>query len=98
MKIPALLRRAALPALALLAALPGCSPAGLLNATVSERDLVVARAVPYGPAPRQALDIWRPAAPSGPLPVVVFFYGGAWQDGARQDYTFVAANLERWLA
>jgi acetyl esterase/lipase len=100
MKIPRFLRRAAipalaLPALALLAALPGCSPAALLNATVSEQGLAVARAVPYGPAPRQALDIWRPATSAENLPVVVFFYGGAWQNGERQDYTFVAANLAR---
>jgi acetyl esterase/lipase len=92
MTISAVLGRAAL---ALLAFLPGCSPAGLLNATVSEQGLAVARAVPYGPAPRQALDIWRPAAPSAPLPVVVFFYGGAWQTGERRDYTFVAADLAR---
>ena len=27
------------------------------------------------------------------LPVVVFFYGGSWQSGRRQDYSFVAQAL-----
>ena len=49
----------------------------------------------YGPAPRQAMDIWRPQADATGLPVVVFFYGGAWQSGRRQDYPFVAATLAR---
>lgn len=95
MPLRKLLNRAAGPALALLAALPGCAPVDLLNATVSQRGLQVERAIPYGPAPRQALDIWRPDAADAPLPVVVFFYGGAWQEGAREDYAFVAANLAR---
>lgn len=29
------------------------------------------------------------------MPVVVFFYGGAWQDGERRDYRFVATSLAR---
>jgi acetyl esterase/lipase len=99
MPLRTLLNRAAGPALALLAALPGCAPVDLLNATVSKRGLAVERAIAYGPEPRQALDIWRPApsatGSAAPLPVVVFFYGGAWQEGARGDYAFVAADLAR---
>ncbi len=95
MPLRKLLNRAAAPALALLAALPGCAPVDLLNATVSQRGLQVERAIPYGPEPRQALDLWRPATTDAPLPVVVFFYGGAWQEGQRQDYAFVAASLAR---
>lgn len=95
MPLRKLLNRAAGPALALLASLPGCAPVDLLNATVSQRGLTVERAIAYGPETRQALDIWRPADAAAPLPVVVFFYGGAWQEGARQDYAFVAAGLAR---
>jgi acetyl esterase/lipase len=67
----------------------------LLNASVPLRTLVVARDVAYGPGPRQRMDIYRPARAARPLPVVVFFYGGAWQEGAREDYRFVAASLAR---
>jgi acetyl esterase/lipase len=39
------------------------------------------------------MDVYRPAGEG--LPVVVFFYGGSWQTGRRQDYLFVAASLAR---
>jgi acetyl esterase/lipase len=82
------------------AALAGCSPVGLLNDTISERGLVVLHDIPYRTGklaadPRCALDVYRPADRPGPLPVVVFFYGGSWQSGRRQDYQFVAAPLAR---
>jgi acetyl esterase/lipase len=63
-----------------------------LNATIATDGLSVQRAVRYGPA---AMDIWRPRTATAGLPVVVFFYGGAWQRGRRQDYPFVAATLAR---
>lgn len=49
--------------------------------------------IPYAPAPRQKLDVYRPAAPHSAHPVIVFFYGGSWNRGARADYRFVAAAL-----
>jgi len=67
----------------------------LLNATVSGAGVMVTRNIPYGPSPRQMMDIYRPARTGGPMPVVVFFYGGAWQDGERRDYRFVATSLAR---
>lgn len=39
-----------------------------------------------------SLDVYRPASP-GPHPVVVFFYGGSYQTGRRQDYGFVGVTL-----
>ncbi len=71
------------------------TPADLLNATITTAGLSVQRGIPYGPAPRQAMDIWRPQGDATGLPLVVFFYGGAWQSGRRQDYPFVAATLAR---
>ena len=47
----------------------------------------------YGPGARAKLDIYRPARASGPLPVIVFFYGGAWDSGRRQDYAFAGRAL-----
>jgi len=41
------------------------------------------------------LDIYKPkvSETEAPVPVVVFFYGGAWKDGSRQRYEFVASTL-----
>ena len=67
----------------------------LLNATVPLRGLAVERGLPYGAHPRQAMDLYRPEGGGDGLPVLVWFYGGAWQTGRRQDYRFVAAALAR---
>lgn len=41
-----------------------------------------------------SLDVYRPQGPHArPAPVVVFFYGGAWQRGARGHYRFVGRRL-----
>jgi acetyl esterase/lipase len=65
----------------------------LLNAAVGLSGVVVTRDIPFGPGPRQRMDVYRPAGAAGPTPVLVFFYGGAWQYGDRADYRFVAASL-----
>ncbi len=52
----------------------------------------VARAIGYGPDPRQGLDIHAPPG-ADRLPVLVFFYGGSWASGRRQDYGFAARAL-----
>ena len=76
-------------------AVAACSPVHLLNATIPLGGLTVTRDIAYGPAARERLDIYRPATAAGPLPVVVFVYGGSWQFGARREYRFVAATLAR---
>ena len=48
--------------------------------------------MPYGPDAGQTLDVWAPRRKSAePLPVVVFFYGGGWSEGAAADYGFAGA-------
>jgi len=79
-------------ALGMMPLLPACAPVDLLNATIPTGGVAVTRDVAYGPGPREMLDIYRPDAP-GPLPVVVFFYGGSWRTGSKADYKFVAASL-----
>ncbi len=76
----------------------GCTSLGALNGlnTLSPGDRGVHRAangVPLGADPRQRLDVWAPTAIAAPLPVVVFFYGGSWNSGARADYAFAARAL-----
>lgn len=82
------------PALGLLAA--ACSPLGLLN-SLGPRDRGVrrvARDIPYGDDPRQRLDLHAPTTKGErPWPVLVFFYGGGWDSGARGQYEWAAQAL-----
>lgn len=56
--------------------------------------MVVVPDIPFGGLPRQKLDIYRPRLLSGNLlPVVLFFYGGSWDSGSKNDYLFVAEAL-----
>lgn len=72
------------------AALGGCSPVGVLNALAPDR--LAVSGIAYGPAPRQRLDVYRPAG-NGPFPVAMFVYGGNWEAGSRAMYRFVGAAL-----
>ncbi|HEY0598855.1 alpha/beta hydrolase [Brevundimonas sp.] len=82
------------PAVAAFAA--ACSPLGALNA-LGPRDRGVrrvARDIAYGDDPRQRMDILAPtAATARPWPVLVFFYGGGWDSGARSQYGWAAHAL-----
>ncbi|WP_245841803.1 alpha/beta hydrolase [Sphingomonas lenta] len=76
---------------ALLTSLAACGPA-LLNSVDGVARLGagpgrVAASVPYGAHPRQRLDVYAPRRAER-LPVVVFFYGGAWSSGSRGAYAF----------
>jgi acetyl esterase/lipase len=75
---------------ALLAA--GCSPVRLINA-MAPRDFLLTADQPYGPEPRQQMDIYRPVDLAAAAPVVLFFYGGNWQSGERADYLFLGQAL-----
>ncbi|WP_027853885.1 alpha/beta hydrolase [Marinobacterium litorale] len=73
--------------------LAGCTHVGLelanLPAKFSTTRLY--KDVDYGALPVQKLDIYVPQLDrQGPLPVVVFFYGGRWSDGSKEMYPFVA--------
>jgi len=90
---------ASLGLVALLGALAACSPVRLVNAITPTATLVRTEGIAYvqrSDHPRQRLDIYQPATDATgqrPRPVVVFFYGGAWQEGARGDYLFLAEAL-----
>jgi acetyl esterase/lipase len=77
------------------AALAACSPVKLLNATIPSSGYRKTSGIAYGSDPRQVLDVYVPAAAASaePRPVVVFFYGGSWQNGDRGNYLFVAQAL-----
>lgn len=78
--------------LSILVYLPGCTLLSLLNAPVPTHDLEIHEDLPYGPEPRQALNIYKSKEP-GPHPVIVFFYGGRWSYGERNDYMFIGQAM-----
>jgi acetyl esterase/lipase len=48
----------------------------------------------YGAGPQHRLDVYVPDGPSNiPRPLVVFWYGGRWTTGDKDDYRFVGAAL-----
>lgn len=79
--------------LAVAACLAACSPINVLNALTPSSTFTRTSAIAYGDDPRQKLDIYRPAPAISNAPVVVFFYGGSWNSGSRDDYGFVGEAL-----
>lgn len=83
-------------AITLASLLVGCAPLRALNTLVPERGFEVTRDIEFSPLPRNKLDVYkptRPASASAPKPVVVFFYGGAWDSGEKGNYLFAAEAL-----
>jgi acetyl esterase/lipase len=70
----------------------GFSPAGLLNLWKPNGAWEQHDGLAYGRKPRQKLDVYKPRY-SVKAPVLVFFYGGSWQGGSRDLYSFVGASL-----
>ena len=73
--------------------LSACSPLEMLNATVSDEGYTSVLNKPYGNKPRQSLNIHIPRQVKKNADVVVFFYGGRWQYGSKDEYAFVADAL-----
>ena len=81
--------RPALVACLLLLGPVGCTRFQLLNALVPPCGYTKTSNVSYGPLPQQTLDVYRPTHPDPAHGVVVFLYGGDWQNGSKDDYAFV---------
>ena len=79
--------------LAMAAFLAACSPIKVLNALTPSSTFTKTPAIAYGSDPRQKLDVYRPLPAVSNAPVVVFFYGGSWNSGSREDYGFVGEAL-----
>ena len=80
----------------LLAALVGgCSAFGLLNTAgrLAGPTVAVSRNIAYGLGDRRSLDVYVPSSPRETRPIVVFFYGGGWDSGAKADYAWVGRAL-----
>ncbi|MDC7807651.1 alpha/beta hydrolase [Luteimonas sp BLCC-B24] len=87
--MPRSLRACFAALLALLAT--GCQSAffGFVNRDSAQPDVTAV----YDPARGLSLDIYRPTGVASGAPVVLFFYGGSWQMGARAQYRFVGSRL-----
>ncbi len=64
--------------------------------TLTPRDAAKkpAHDIAYGSDPRQRLDVYAPEQPpAGPMPVVMFYYGGGWNSGSRKEYGWAGQAL-----
>jgi acetyl esterase/lipase len=79
------------------ATLPACTAIYFTVANVPASLTAVTRiaAIAYSGGVRGKLDIYRPPDHTSATarPVIVFFYGGGWTSGARQQYRFAATTL-----
>lgn len=79
--------------LAIAALLAACFPIKVLNALTPSSTFSKTASIAYGDDPRQKLDIYRPVDALPNAPVVIFFYGGSWNSGSKDDYGFVGEAL-----
>jgi acetyl esterase/lipase len=86
-------RRRWLAATGVLPLLQACSPLALINAMVPSGTHRFMADQRYGPDVRQRLDVFLPKNETTDAPMVLFFYGGTWSSGRRQDYRFVGEAL-----
>jgi acetyl esterase/lipase len=72
-----------------------CSPLKAFNAVVPKDAgaTILASGIAYGEGPRRKLDVYAPNPMDRPKPVIIFFYGGSWNSGARAGYSFVGHAL-----
>ncbi|MEL7297053.1 MAG: alpha/beta hydrolase [Pseudomonadota bacterium] len=75
--------------------LAGCSSFDVLNGVTGSGHYEVIADITYADHGRGQLDIYLPTTAAVAPPVLVFFYGGSWREGSRQDYEFVASELTR---
>jgi len=80
--------------LAVGALMAGCSSLvfGVANLPALSGYFVRHADLAYGPLERQSLDVYAPSG-ARDAPVIVFWYGGAWVKGSKEDYRFVGAAL-----
>ncbi|WP_370337020.1 alpha/beta hydrolase [Parvularcula marina] len=74
--------------------LTGCSGPRLLNSVTlnPDRATSITRNLAYGELERQRLDLYRPEG-AGPHPVLVYFHGGGWEWGSKEEYAFVGKRF-----
>lgn len=68
---------------------------GAANLPAAFGDYTRVQDVAYGAADREKLDVYAPSGfrATDARPIVVFFYGGSWSEGSKDQYKFVGATL-----
>lgn len=79
----------------LVLALGACSPRRAVERVLLGKSYELSRDLPYGPDPRQRLDVYGPRQRPPDMPVVVFLYGGRWQGGSRDLYQLLGDAFAR---
>ena len=77
----------------LLAAACGQAKFSAVNIPASFKGGEVIKDISYGDLPAQKLDIYLPQNTAGTMPVVIFFHGGRWTDGTKDQYAFVGKKF-----
>lgn len=78
--------------------LPGCQSLAfeVVNIPTYFEDISVQHDIIFSKDPLLKLDIYKPASiNNAKLDVIVFFYGGRWSYGSKEDYRFVGTALAR---
>ena len=75
--------------------LAACSPLEMLSAVSPSGHYERVADVQYGEAERQFLDVYKPTTVMAEAPLVIYFYGGGWADGHKEEFEFVASSLTR---
>jgi acetyl esterase/lipase len=75
--------------------LAGCNAMGLAVMNAAAPDAKRTKNIQFQPGERGRMDLYAPRnTPAGEAaPLIVFWYGGAWQEGSKSDYQFVGAAL-----
>jgi acetyl esterase/lipase len=73
--------------------LSGCTRFDILNSLIPTNDYHLTKNLAYGNLPRQHLDIYQPKNARPDARIVIFFYGGYWSGGKKEDYRFVGEAL-----
>lgn len=82
-----------LSALLALVSLAACSPLSTINALTPSDSYELTQDIAYGTLERQKLDVYVPSENGQGRPAVVFFYGGRWSFGSKDNYLFAAEAL-----
>ena len=70
-----------------------CTAATPLNVASNLGSADQLRNISYGSDDRNKYDLYLPADEAADTPIILFFYGGSWENGKRADFRFVGNAL-----
>ena len=81
--------------IASLVTLTACSGLKALNFITPSSGYTLKSDIAYQEHHNQKLDVYVPTVPDSKNTVLVFFYGGSWQTGSKDQYRFVGQSLAK---